>query len=249
MKKVITIMAVAIGLTACKNTPKEAASAEPETPSLGTEMQVQYVWTSLFNGEDFSGWHAYNGSEVPDAWTIEDGAMVFTPRDRKEGENLNLVTDERFESFELSLEAKISEGGNSGIFWSVVEDPYLSEPYISGPEIQVLDNERHPDSFVGEGTHKAGALYDMIAPSAEANKAGEWNHYLIHINHRSNEGFVMLNGEEVVRFPVHGPEWEAMKANSKFANWEAFGASRIGKIGVQDHGDIVAYRNIKIRQL
>jgi hypothetical protein len=175
--------------------------------------------------------------------------MVSYPREKKEGENLNLVTDERFESFELSLEAKISEGGNSGIFWSVVEDPSLSEPYISGPEIQVLDNERHPDSFVGEGTHKAGALYDMIAPSAEANKAGEWNHYLIHINHRSNEGFVMLNGEEVVRFPVHGPEWEAMKANSKFANWEAFGASRIGKIGVQDHGDIVAYRNIKIRQL
>jgi hypothetical protein len=81
MKKVITIMAVAIGLTACKNTPKEAASAEPETPSLGTEMQVQYVWTSLFNGEDFSGWHAYNGSEVPDAWTIEDGAMVSYPKE------------------------------------------------------------------------------------------------------------------------------------------------------------------------
>ena len=249
MKKLTTLIALALAVTACKNTPKEAALAQPETPSLGTEMQETQTWTSLFNGEDFSGWHAYNGSEVPDAWTIEDGAMVFYPRERKEGENLNIVTDEAYENFELSIEWKVSEGGNSGIFWAVVEDPAFSEPYVSGPEIQVLDNERHPDSFVGAGTHKAGALYDMIAPAAEANKAGEWNHYLIHINHKTNTGFVMLNDTEVVRFPVHGPEWDAMKANSKFANWEAFGASRIGKIGVQDHGDVVAYRNIKLRAL
>ena len=249
MKKAITIMAVAIGLTACKNTPKEAASAEPEIVSLGTEMQEQQEWTTLFNGEDFSGWHAYNGNEVPDAWKIEAGAMVFYPREKKEGENLNIVTDGSYENFELSIEWNISEGGNSGIFWGVVEDPSMSEPYLSGPEIQVLDNERHPDSFVGEGTHKAGALYDMIAPSAAANKAGEWNHYLIHINHKTNVGYVMMNGLEVTRFPLHGPEWDAMKANSKFANWEAFGSSWNGKLGVQDHGDKVSYRNIKLRAL
>ena len=249
MKKAITIMAVAIGLTACKNTPKEAASAGPEIVSLGTEMQEQQEWTTLFNGEDFSGWHAYNGNEVPDAWKIEAGTMVFYPREKKEGENLNIVTDGSYENFELSIEWNISEGGNSGIFWGVVEDPSMSEPYLSGPEIQVLDNERHPDSFVGEGTHKAGALYDMIAPSAAANKAGEWNHYLIHINHKTNVGYVMMNGQEVTRFPVHGPEWDAMKAQSKFANWAAFGSSWNGKLGVQDHGDKVSYRNIKLRVL
>ena len=242
-------MAVAIGLTACKNTPKEAASAGPEIVSLGTEMQEQQEWTTLFNGEDFSGWHAYNGNEVPDAWKIEAGTMVFYPREKKEGENLNIVTDGSYENFELSIEWNISEGGNSGIFWGVVEDPSMSEPYLSGPEIQVLDNERHPDSFVGEGTHKAGALYDMIAPSAAANKAGEWNHYLIHINHKTNVGYVMMNGQEVTRFPVHGPEWDAMKAQSKFANWAAFGSSWNGKLGVQDHGDKVSYRNIKLRVL
>jgi len=249
MKKAITIMAVAIGLTACKNTPKEAASAGPEIVSLGTEMQEQQEWTTLFNGEDFSGWHAYNGNEVPDAWKIEAGAMVFYPQEKKEGENLNIVTDASYENFELSIEWNISEGENSGIFWGVVEDPSMSEPYLSGPEIQVLDNERHPDSFVGEGTHKAGALYDMIAPSAAANKAGEWNHYLIHINHKTNIGYVMMNGQEVTRFPVHGPEWDAMKAQSKFANWAAFGSSWNGKLGVQDHGDKVSYRNIKLRVL
>ncbi len=249
MKKIIGLLALSLSIGACKNSPKEAAADQNEPVGLVTEMNAAQSWTTLFDGTDFSGWHAYNGNEVPDAWVIEDGAMVFHPRDKKEGENLNIVTDESYENFELSIEWKVTEGANSGIFWGVLEDPSMGEPYISGPEIQVLDNERHPDSFVGEGTHKAGALYDMIAPSQEPNPAGEWNHYLIHIDHQTNEGFVELNGVEVVRFTVHGAEWDAMKANSKFADWAAFGATRNGKIGVQDHGDEVAFRNIKIRKL
>ena len=248
MKKMIGLLVLTLSLGACKDKPKEAA-ASMEMASIGTEMNENKAWVSLFNGEDFTGWHAYNGTSVPDAWQIEEGAMVFHPRAKMEGENLNIVTDENYENFELSIEWKVAEGANSGIFWGVVEDPAMSEPYISGPEIQVLDNERHPDAFVGEGTHKAGALYDMIAPSLEPNPAGAWNHFLIHINHQNNEGFVLLNGVEVSRFPVHGEAWDAMKAQSKFKDWEAFGAARSGKIGVQDHGDVVAYRNIKIRTL
>lgn len=248
MKKIIGLVAVSISLIGCKNTPKPAEKPA-ETVSIGSEIQETQTWVSLFNGQDFTGWHAYNGTTVPDAWQIEDGAMVFYPREKAPGENLNIVTDMSYENFELSIEWKVSKGANSGIFWGVLEDPSLSEPYVSGPEIQVLDNERHPDSFVGEGTHKAGALYDMVAPTAEPNPAEEWNHYLIHINHKTNEGFVVLNGVEITRFPVHGPQWDAMKAKSKFANWPAFGATRNGKLGVQDHGDIVSFRNIKLRVL
>lgn len=249
MKKIIGLLALSLSIGACKEAPKKAVETQDQAVSLATESNDAQQWTVLFDGTDFSGWHAYNGTGVPDAWKIEEGAMVFHPRKREAGENLNLVTDQSFENFELSIEWKVTEGANSGIFWGVLEDPDLGEPYVSGPEIQVLDNERHPDSFVGEGTHKAGALYDMIAPSQEPNPAGEWNHYLIHIDHNANEGYVELNGQEVVRFPVNGPEWEAMKANSKFADWDAFGATRNGKIGVQDHGDEVAFRNIKIRKL
>jgi hypothetical protein len=248
MKKIIGLLALSVSIGACKNAPKEADTTAENT-TISMEMEDSQQWTDLFNGKDFSGWHAYNGNEVPNAWQIEEGAMVYKPREKMEGENLNIVTDQTYENFELSIEWRVSEGANSGIFWGVVEDPKLSEPYLSGPEIQVLDNERHPDSFVGAGTHKAGSLYDMIAPTSEPNPAGEWNHFIIHVNHKTNEGFVLLNGTEVTRFPVHGPDWDAMKAKSKFADWESFGTTWNGKLGLQDHGNEVAFRNIKVRPL
>jgi len=99
-------------------------------------------------------------------------------------------------------------------------------------------------------THQAGSLYDMVAPSKDVTKpVGEWNTCVITVNHETNQGIVVLNGEEIVNFKVNGPEWDAMVANSKFATWEGFGKYPTGKIGLQDHGDIVAYRNIKIKTL
>ena len=140
----------------------------------------------------------------------------------------------------LSLEWKIAEGGNSGIFWGVYEDPKFSEAYQTGPEIQVLDDERHPDAKQGNGTHVSGSLYDMIGPSEKVvNPAGEWNLCEISINHNTNQGSVNLNGVNIVNFPVHGEGWDALVANSKFKDWEGFGAYPTGHIGLQDHGDKV----------
>ena len=131
----------------------------------------------------------------------------------------------------------------------ILEDEKYGQPYETGPEIQVLDNIAHPDAKNGT-THQAGALYDMVAPSKEVVKpVGEWNSYVITVNHKTNEGSVVLNGKEIVTFPVNGEAWEAMVADSKFADWEGFGKYATGKIGLQDHGDIVAYRNIKIKEL
>lgn len=246
MKKPIVLAALALTF-ACKEKPKENTEEMAEET---IEVVEEPEWTTLFDGTSFEGWHFYNGGEVGEPWKIEDSSMVlYPPETRPEGANYNLVTDKEFTDFVLTLEWNIAEGGNSGIFWGVNESEEYGQPYVTGPEIQVLDDERHPDAK--NGTDRlAGALYDMVSPSAKAVKpAGEWNAVEIMINHKTNEGHVMLNGTKIVEFPVEGPGWDALVADSKFADWEAFGAFKTGKIGLQDHGDVVSFRNIKIKEL
>lgn len=241
MKQIVFATALVFLLGSCKQQNQQ----KEET----TQLPKEASYVSLFDGVSFNGWHSYLGGDQLNGWAIEEGAMVFDPALRTEKRSSNIVTDAEFTNFELVLEWKIAEGGNSGIMWAVVEDEKYSQPYLTGPEIQVLDDAKHPDSFVGEGTHKAGALYDMIAPRQAVKPAMEWNHCVIRINHHTNIGTVRLNGVNVVSFPVHGPEWDEMVSNSKFADWGAFGVSRTGKIALQDHGDKVWYRNIQIKSL
>lgn len=242
MKKLLLLSFFTMAVTACKEVPKGAQS-EPQS-------QVEESSTSLFDGTSFKGWHSYLGGDQLNGWVIEDGAMMFDPELRTEARSSNLVSDQSFTNFELDLEWKIEQAGNSGIMWAVVEDQKYGQPYLTGPEIQVLDDAEHPDSFVGEGTHKAGSLYDMIKPVEGAVKpANTWNHCIIHIDYNQNQGYVILNDVKVVEFPVKGPEWEAMVAQSKFADWEAFAKSENGRIALQDHGNKVWFRNIKIKEL
>ena len=150
----------------------------------------------------------------------------------------------------LSIEWNVSEAGNSGIFWGVQEGEEFGEPYVTGPEIQVLDNERHPDAKANPKFHQAGALYDLVQPTADVcNPAGEWNHVLLTIDHNANQGNVVFNGTEIVRFPLSGEAWDDLVNNSKFKGWKGFGAFKTGKIGLQDHDDKVSFRNIKIKVL
>lgn len=247
MKKLMLVLMV-MAVVACNQKKKESEEAvEMETTMEETDTAA---WETLFDGSSFEGWHFYNAGAITEPWKLEEGTMVFyPPAERPDGASYNIVTDTEYTDFVLSLEWKISEVGNSGIFWGIFEDEKFGQPYLTGPEIQVLDDERHPDAKNGT-THQAGALYDMIAPAEKAvHPAGEWNMVELTINHTTNEGKVLLNGVKIVEFPVHGEAWDAMVADSKFADWEGFGAYRTGKIGLQDHGDIVAYRNIKIRKL
>lgn len=207
-------------------------------------------WTVLFDGTSLDGWKEYQKDDISDAWKIEDDILVFhPPKDRQKGEIHDLVTEREFTDFILSLDWKISEGGNSGVMWGVNEDGQYKKPYHTGPEIQVLDNERHPDAKAGI-THQAGSLYDMVGPSKDVAKpAGEWNTMVITVNNGEKQGSVALNGEEIVTFPLGNEKWNTMVSKSKFADWDSFGKFIEGKIVLQDHGDKVSYRNIKIKEL
>ena len=246
MKGILSIMLFAVIFISCKETPKENKEDTVEVEEVDVK-KADSEWTVLFDGSNLDNWRGYGTEEMHSEWTIEDGAMAFTPGEKG---GKNIISKQKFTNFVLSLEWKISEGGNSGIFWSVFEDEKFNEAYQTGPEIQVLDNAKHPDSKVAGGTHKAGSLYDMIAcPDALVNPAGEWNLCVLEINHKTNLGKVSMNGKEVMTFPVHGEAWDNMVTNSKFNGWEGFGKYQTGHIGLQDHSDKVWYRNIKIKEL
>lgn len=249
MKNIVTTAILSLLILGCKETKKETEEAK-ETMVEVAEAPVAEEWTMLFDGESFNGWHEYLKEDVTENWKIEDGAMVlYPPASREDGEQFNLVSEETFTDFVLSMDWKISEGGNSGVMWGVKEMEDLGQPYLTGPEVQVLDNEGHPDGQNGT-SHQSGALYDMVSPTKDVTKPiGEWNTMVITINHKTNEGKVELNGETVVEFPVNDPEWSEMVANSKFAEWEHFAKYPNGKIALQDHGNQVAYKNIKIKEL
>ncbi|WP_300436365.1 DUF1080 domain-containing protein [Christiangramia sp.] len=250
MKRLLLIGCSVLALTACKNEKKESEETKvAENTEMENSEEKQGEWQELFNGKNLEGWKAFNSDSISNQWQVQDGAIAFKPSEGERKGTENLITKEEFENFELSLEWKISEGGNSGIMWAVQESEKYNEPYLTGPEIQVLDNEKHPDAKNGLN-RTAGALYDMVPPSEDATKpAGEWNKEVIHIDHQENIGWVKLNGVKVTEFPVHGDEWKKMVSKSKFSEWEGFGASRKGHIALQDHSDPVWYRNIKIKQL
>lgn len=238
MKEILILIACVFSLIACKKVEEKIENSKEIT---------EKEWDVLFDGTSFDNWRGYLKDSMPSEWTIKDKAMVFTPSEK--GGN-NIITKKTYTNFILSLEWKISEGGNSGIFWGVFENSKFSEAYMTGPEIQVLDNEKHPDSFVAKGTHKAGSLYDMIAcPDENINSSGEWNLCVIEVNHNINSASVTMNGVKVMSFPVSGEKWDDMVENSKFNGWAGFGKYQTGHIGLQDHGDIVSFKNIKIKEL
>lgn len=200
-------------------------------------------WTVLFDGKNLGQWKSYNKEKLADQWKIQGNELVLT------GKNAgDLITKKEYENFELELEWKISEGGNSGIFFGVIEDPKYKNTYDSGPEMQVLDDERHPDANQGKnGSRKAGSLYDLIPTSVKANPAGQWNKVRIRIKNGNVQFF--LNDQKNVEFTLWGEEWNKMIEDSKFKGWEAFGKAKKGHIGLQDHGDKVHFRNIRIREI
>lgn len=214
------------------------ASAPMTTQPKKTE------WKVLFDGTSTNGWHTYLKQSISPLWQVEDGALVLTGKGAGD-----IVTNDEYGDFELELEWKISEGGNSGIMYHVKEDPQFKATYLTGPEMQVLDNDRHPDAKQGKnGNRTAGSLYDMLPPTAMATKpAGEWNQVKLIV--KNNKAEHWMNGVKIVAYPTSGPAWDQLVENSKFKGWEGFGKYQKGRIALQDHGDKVWYRHIRIKEL
>jgi type 1 glutamine amidotransferase len=207
-------------------------------PAVAEEASQGEGWKVLFDGSSLDAWRGYNQQEVPKTWKIEGKTITC------EGSGGDLITREKFENFELEFEWKVPPKGNSGVIYRVVETEQPS--YYTGPEYQVLDNR----GYNASATHPtaAGALYDLYPPQKDASReAGEWNQGRIVIDGSKVEHW--LNGEKVVEADFGSDDWKERIGKSKFATWEGFAATPNGHIALQEHGNQVWYRNIRIRQL
>jgi hypothetical protein len=245
MKKHITLILV------CALSVFTALPSFSQKTNKLTGKDKKAGWVLLFNGKDFAGWRQCNGTEMPKNWTIEDNAMkVFTGEGKNPGQGAGgdiIYAAKKFSNFELSIDWKSADMGNSGIFYNVREVP--GKPvYYAAPEVQVLDNVNATDNKIA--SHLAGSLYDMIAADpATVHPAGEWNNIVIKV--KDGKVTHVQNGVSVVEYELWTPKWDEMVAKSKFKTFPGFieGIAREGYIALQDHGYAIWFRNIKIREL
>lgn len=221
-----------------------------------TEEERAAGWELLFDGESLRGWRNYGGEGVPDNWRVENGELSLDPEKTSMWRMIkSIVTGgpsgdliyahRRFANFELSLEWKIAQGGNSGILYFVADEEH-SAPWQTGLEMQILDNNGHSDGRIEK--HRAGDLYDLIASEVEpVRPPGEWNRVLIRVHEGQVEHW--LNGQKILSFQHGGEAWKRLVANSKFDDMPDFGVAGNGFIVLQDHTDPVWFRNIKLRKL
>ncbi|MFS1526150.1 DUF1080 domain-containing protein [Microbulbifer sp. 2304DJ12-6] len=219
--------------------PLLMASAGCERTGEIAAKQADAEWVDLFDGETLGGWTGVNGTQAGGAWQVLDGNLVLTA-----GGAGDLITAEQFADFELALEWKISQGGNSGIIYRAASGD--APVWMSGMEYQVLDNRAFPN--LEKPSHSAGAVFDLYAPSAaKAKPAGQYNKTRIRLQDGRVEHW--LNGTRIVSYRLWSDDWKTRFARSKFSNYPGFARSTRGHIALQDHGDKVWYRKIKIRRL
>jgi hypothetical protein len=237
LHRAVNYAATVVMFVACTSAGHERLAQETP-PNMLTPAERDAGWRLLFDGKTTAGWRGYRQKAMPAGWQVIDGALT---RVDSAGD---IVTTDQYGNFELALEWRVAPGGNSGIFYRVSEDSDYA--WRSGVEMQVLDDARHPDGR--SPLTSAGALYAIYpAPRGVVRPAGEWNTVRIVVNGKHVEHW--LNGVKVVEAELGSPDWEARVRQSKFATMPRYGRNDSGHIGLQDHGDRVAYRNIKIRVL
>ena len=254
------LLLIASGISSFVSCNSNTAGREEKKENNETSAAANDTtgFVSLFDGKTTKGWHKYGGGPVGAAWKVADGVLSLDTSkkydkdpskkvDMKIVGGGNILSDEEYENFHFKIEWKISPNGNSGIMFYVNEDTAkFKEPYMTGPEMQVLDNDGHADGKLFR--HRAGDLYDLISCSKETVKpVGEWNlAEIVAINGKLD---FYLNGVNVVSTIMWDDNWNKMVAASKFKEWPGFGTFKKGRICLQDHDNAVSYRNIMIKKL
>jgi hypothetical protein len=234
----IPTLAALLTIAACSaktDTPPPAAAAADTAPA---SPMVDTNWVSLFDGVSITDWRGFREQGVPAGWTVVDSAITKT------GDAADLISNKQYRNFELELEWRLQKGGNSGIMYRVTEDAEAT--YETGPEYQVLDDKVHPDGK--NRLTSAGAAYGLYAqPEGLLKPVGEWNTAKIVVNGNHVEHW--LNGTKGVEYELGSPDWTAKVEASKFKQWPGYGKAAQGHIALQNHGDWVQYRHIRIREL
>ncbi len=248
----LLLMTLLCGLTVQSAAQTKAkAKGQPVTANTLTPAEKAAGWKLLFDGKTTAGWRGFRREKFPEeGWVIEDGAIKHVAGKGEQSQNGgDIITVGQYDQFELQLEWRISPGGNSGIKYLISEDMVKSGHSGLGFEMQVLDDDGHPDAKMGKnGNRTAGALYDLIAPQNKVLRpVGQWNHVRLIIQGGHVEHW--LNGAKVVEYDLGSPRLKALIAESKYKNIPGFGEVRKGHILLQDHGNEVWFRNIKIREL
>ncbi|MDF1573519.1 MAG: DUF1080 domain-containing protein [Bacteroidales bacterium] len=259
-RKILALMLLAFISTACTNTKKEEAETtdasivtpEPQPINTLSESERSAGWELLFDGKTSHGWRGFKKEAFPaEGWHVVDGSLMIEYSGTGEkGFAGDVITVQEFENFELSIDWKISEGGNSGILFYVTESDSYQASWHTAHEIQVLDDFGYDDihDYVPNLRQISGALYDLYTPSRAASKpVGEWNTARIKIKNGHLQHW--LNGIQVLDLQLWSEHWKERVAGSKFSEYPDFGLARRGSIGLQDHGQQVWFRNIKIREL
>ncbi len=205
---------------------------------------AQSNWKTLFDGHSTDQWRGYKRDAFPEkGWTVENGALKTIVH----GDAVDLITKDTYRNFELELEWKISPGGNSGIIYLFSED--APESWQTGPEMQILDDDKHPDAKAGRNANRtAGALYDLIPPAGKTLRpVGQFNRARIIVNNGHVEHW--LNGKKIVAYDLDSDEFKRLVAESKFKEYAGFAKNKQGHIALQYHGNEVWFRNIRIRTL
>ena len=232
-------------LAACASGPEADAADAGATAAATTADTAPMAaasdtggWRPLFDGRSLAGWRAYRSETPPAGWQAVDGALT------RVGGGGDLMTAEQFANFELELEWMVDSGGNSGVMYRVTTEG--DETYHTGPEMQVLDDAHHPDGR--SRLTAAGAAYGLYpAPAGVVKPAGEWNQARLVVDGSHVEHW--LNGQKVVDYELGSPDWQQKVAASKFAAWPLYGRAARGHLVLQDHGDRVRFRNVRIKAL
>jgi hypothetical protein len=231
----MTVMrSLALGL--CLAVIATAALAQSPADNTLTPAEKAAGWKLIFDGRSTAGWRGFKTPAPDRGWRVEDGALTPDPKTSKD-----LVTKANYGNFELDFDWKISPKGNSGVIYHVI--PVGDETYESGPEYQILDNAHGEPPL-----QRAASLFALYAPSKDMTRpVGQFNHGRLVVDHGRVQHW--LNGEKVVEYDINSPDFKARVAGSKFKQWPQFATGKTGAIALQNHGDAVWFKNLKIKVL